>query len=145
VTRSPWWIGSGPSLISTRSLRNNSGFQPDSGLGYLRHVLSLSRTVREAAQRGFGVLWGNDLDRCHRELTSGRVNPDWLTSGGGRVETVARGIHERLEFDGLPILADALEEAGCDDPVLLTHCREPGEHVDCCWVTDMILGRWVFS
>lgn len=38
-------------------------------------------------------------------------------------------------------LADALEEAGCDDVDVLTHCRGPGLHVRGCWVVDRVLGK----
>jgi hypothetical protein len=40
-----------------------------------------------------------------------------------------------------PILADALEEAGCTNPEILEHCRTQGEHVRGCWVVDLVLGR----
>jgi hypothetical protein len=41
----------------------------------------------------------------------------------------------------MPILADALEEAGCDNADILAHCREPGVHVRGCWVVDLIPAR----
>ena len=41
----------------------------------------------------------------------------------------------------MPELADALEEAGCTDVEILSHCREPGEHVRGCWVVDLLLGK----
>ena len=41
----------------------------------------------------------------------------------------------------LPILADALEEAGCTDADMLAHCRGPGPHVRGCWVVDLVLGK----
>ncbi len=41
----------------------------------------------------------------------------------------------------MPILADALEEAGCDNAEVLTHCREPGVHVRGCWVVDLVLDK----
>ncbi|AMV25096.1 hypothetical protein VT84_11920 [Gemmata sp. SH-PL17] len=41
----------------------------------------------------------------------------------------------------MPILADALQDAGCADEALLAHCREPGAHVRGCWVVDLVLGR----
>jgi hypothetical protein len=41
----------------------------------------------------------------------------------------------------MPILADALEDAGCANPDLLDHCRTPGVHVRGCWVLDLILGK----
>jgi hypothetical protein len=44
-------------------------------------------------------------------------------------------------FADMPILADALEEAGCTDAAILDHCRQPGEHVRGCWVVDLLLGK----
>jgi hypothetical protein len=41
----------------------------------------------------------------------------------------------------MPILGDALEEAGCSDTTILDHCRQPAEHVRGCWLVDRILGR----
>jgi hypothetical protein len=65
-------------------------------------------------------------------------NPEWFTS---TAVALARGIYEDRAFDRLPILADALQDAGCEDARVLNHCREPGEH-DCgCWVLDMVLGH----
>jgi hypothetical protein len=67
-----------------------------------------------------------------------RVNPAWLTS---TVTELARGIYEERAFDRLPILADALMDAGCDDAELLDHCRSAGPHVRGCWVVDLVLGK----
>jgi hypothetical protein len=52
---------------------------------------------------------------------------------------LARGIYEERAFDRLPILADALMDAGCDCEDILDHCRSPGEHVRGCWALDAIL------
>jgi hypothetical protein len=41
----------------------------------------------------------------------------------------------------MPQLVDALEEAGCHDPEILNHCRQPGNHVRGCWVVDLLLGK----
>jgi hypothetical protein len=41
----------------------------------------------------------------------------------------------------MPILADALEDAGCDNADILSHCRQPGAHVRGCWVVDLVLGK----
>ena len=54
---------------------------------------------------------------------------------------LASAIYADRAFDRLPILADALEEAGCDVPEVLTHCRGPGPHVRGCWVVDLVLGK----
>lgn len=65
-------------------------------------------------------------------------NPAWLTS---TVRAVAAGVYESRDFSGLPVLADALQEAGCDDSVILDHCRTAGWHARGCWVVDAILGK----
>ena len=54
---------------------------------------------------------------------------------------VARAIYDDRAFDRLPILADALMDAGCDDEQILAHCRGPGPHVRGCWVVDLVLGK----
>jgi hypothetical protein len=59
---------------------------------------------------------------------------------GGAIPAIARHIDTQRAFDRLPILADALEEAGCTDADVLAHCRGPGPHVRGCWVVDWILG-----
>jgi hypothetical protein len=66
------------------------------------------------------------------------LNPAWLTSD---VLALARQMYESRDFGAMPILADALQEAGCDHINVLGHCREPGEHVRGCWVIDMLLGK----
>jgi hypothetical protein len=66
------------------------------------------------------------------------VDPGWLTSS---VVELARGIYDQKAFDRLPILADALQDAGCDHPDVLAHCRGPGPHVRGCWVVDLVLGK----
>ena len=54
---------------------------------------------------------------------------------------LAAGIYEHRHFDRLPILADALEEAGCDHPDVLSHLRGPGPHARGCWPVDLVLGK----
>src|SRR5205814_1604556 len=59
----------------------------------------------------------------------------------GGVVGVARSIYEGRRFEDLPVLADALEEAGAADAELVAHCRRPGGHVRGCWALDLILGK----
>jgi hypothetical protein len=66
------------------------------------------------------------------------LNPAWRTSN---VTALAQAIYDDRAFDRLPILADALEDAGCDNADILNHCRQPREHVRGCWVVDLVLGR----
>jgi hypothetical protein len=69
------------------------------------------------------------------------VSPAWLTWHRGTVRHMAQSIYESRRFEELPILGDALEEAGCMDEQILAHCRGGGEHVRGCWVVDRLLGK----
>jgi len=69
------------------------------------------------------------------------VNPAWRTWSDGTVAKLAQTIYDDRRFDRMPILADALEEAGCDNAGILIHCRGPGPHVRGCWVVDLLLGK----
>jgi hypothetical protein len=69
------------------------------------------------------------------------MNSTWLTWNDGTVVKIAQAIHDDRGFDRLPILADALEDAGCVNAEILTHCRGPGPHVRGCWVIDLLLGK----
>ncbi len=69
------------------------------------------------------------------------VRPEWLVYAEGIVAKLALAIYEDKAFDRLPILADALLDAGCDEEDLLAHLREPGPHVRGCWALDLILGK----
>ncbi len=66
-------------------------------------------------------------------------DPAWLTSD---VLALAGGIYEEKAFDRMPILADALQDAGCDNDDVLNHCRDTQlAHVRGCWVVDLLLGK----
>lgn len=65
-----------------------------------------------------------------------KADPSWLTPS---VLQLARVIRDEKDFTALPILSDALEEAGCADLMVLQHCRNQREHVRGCWVVDMLL------
>jgi hypothetical protein len=69
------------------------------------------------------------------------VDPQWLRWNGKCVGRLALGIADELRFDDLPVLGDALEDAGCQDEELLEHCRRTGGHTRGCWVVDILLRR----
>jgi hypothetical protein len=69
------------------------------------------------------------------------VEAAWLAWGEATVPRIARAVDDELAFDRLPILADALEDAGCADEDILRHCRGPGPHGKGCWVVDLLLGE----
>jgi hypothetical protein len=66
--------------------------------------------------------------------------PAWNTSAA---LGLARGVYDDRAWDRLPILADALEDAGCDEPAVLAHCRDAADHARGCWVIDGLLGRGI--
>ena len=76
-------------------------------------------------------LFGNPFR--HRAL-----DPEWLTS---TVTAIARQMYDSRDFSSMPILADALQDAGCENDDILNHCRGPGPHVRGCWVVDLVLGK----
>jgi hypothetical protein len=70
-----------------------------------------------------------------------RVDRTVLAWNAGTVVTLAQVIYDERRFTELPILADALEDAGCTDADILAHLRGPGPHVRGCWVLDLLLGK----
>jgi len=73
------------------------------------------------------------------------LEPSWLNP---TVRSLAQAAYDNrnlpagtLDNVRLAVLADALEEAGCDNADILNHLRQPGEHVRGCWVLDAILGK----
>lgn len=66
------------------------------------------------------------------------IDPGWLTSD---VPALAQGVYADRAFDRLPILADALQDAGCEVADILDHLRGSGPHVPGCWALDVVLGR----
>jgi hypothetical protein len=106
--------------------------------------------------------WAEDARRVSREKQAATlrdiignplhlapgINSAWLTWHDGTIPKLAQAIYEdrdlpsgRLDNHRLAVLADALEEAGCDDANILNHCRQLGVHVRGCWVVDLLLGK----
>src|SRR5262249_53488200 len=118
-------------------------------------VLALAATAEgsRAAAEELCVPWGTALgvdsavmasilrDIFHAPYRGVVVRASWRTWNSGITRTLAQTIYQERAFNHLPILADALEEAGCDNADILNHCRQPGEHVRGCWVVDLILGK----
>jgi hypothetical protein len=69
------------------------------------------------------------------------LDPAWLSWKDATVVKLAQAVYDERAFDRMPVLADALEDAGCDNTDILDHCRGPATHVRGCWVVDLILGK----
>jgi hypothetical protein len=64
--------------------------------------------------------------------------PEWRTD---TAVALAQGMYDARGFSAMPILADALHDAGCDSAEILDHCRGPGPHVRGCFVVDLVLDK----
>jgi hypothetical protein len=69
------------------------------------------------------------------------LDPAWLSWHGGLLVSMARQMYQSRDFSDMPVLADALEEAGCTNQDILAHCRAGGEHVRGCWIVDLLSGK----
>lgn len=90
-----------------------------------------SQSARTAMASLLRDLFGNPF----RPLN---FSPSWRTS---TVTALAQTMYDSRDFSAMPILADALQDAGCDNADILNHCREPGLHVRGCFVLDACLGK----
>ncbi len=106
-----------------------------------RHISSAFVIPHDAKKRQSDLV-RDIFDNPYRPIT---LEPTWLTT---TVMALAQAAYEfrslpacTLDPDHLSILADALEDAGCDNADILAHCRDPGEHVRGCWVVDLILDK----
>jgi hypothetical protein len=69
------------------------------------------------------------------------ADPAWCSRNNQAAQRLATAIYDDRTFERLPMLADALEDAGCTDAELLGHLRGPGSHVRGCWAVDLVLGK----
>jgi hypothetical protein len=123
-------------------------FPPDDGYGVLWAKQALLQLG--SSRQNDGRLNEREKADCLREVFGNpfrptAFDPAWRTPAVSAVSAAA--YEERslptgaLEAARLAVLADALEDAGCADPAILEHLREPGHHVRGCWALDLCLGR----
>jgi hypothetical protein len=86
-------------------------------------------------RRRFPALWKLEENRPV-------INPGWLRWREGLIGTMADQIELGCRWSELPVLADALEEAGCADHFILDHLRAGKRHARTCWVINGLKGRW---
>ncbi|MGF1580780.1 MAG: hypothetical protein ACFCD0_15570 [Gemmataceae bacterium] len=103
-------------------------------LSQLEPPAAVRRRVRSAQSRLLRCLVGNPFRPMY-------VEPRCLVWNGGIIVKIAQRIDESRNYGHLPVLADALEEAGCSNEVILEHCREGTTHAKGCHVLDCILSR----
>jgi hypothetical protein len=93
------------------------------------------RLAKQGEERVQSALFRDIFGNPFRPTT---LNPSWLTS---TVLALAQQMYDSRDFSPMPILADALQDAGCDNEDILNHCRQPGEHTRGCFVVDLLLGK----
>jgi hypothetical protein len=96
------------------------------------------RHVSRAGGEGLSGQLAHDLCDIFGPTTSVEFDPSWRTVA---VVALATRAYESRDFSVLPILGDALQDAGCTDAGILNHCRSQGVHVRGCFVADLVLGR----
>ena len=114
----------------------NAAVQARTGAALLVPVASAASdaAATEQALVMRGVVW----DVVGNPFRPVAFAPDWRTD---TAVSLARHMYDSREFSAMPILADALQDAGCDSDDVLNHCRHESGHVRGCWVLDGVLGR----
>jgi hypothetical protein len=121
-------------LASTRT--DQDGFYSDQDCD---RAADAGRAAQEVAMNAEAAVQCHLLrDIFGNPFRSAATDPGWLTP---TVVELARTIYEVRAFNRFPILADALEQAGCTSKDILNHCRQPGEHVRGCWLVDALLAK----
>lgn len=101
-------------------------------------------TAAEAAADFPDAFRSGRPDGCLKGCTWGppsaftAMPPAWRTS---TAVALAQQMYDTRDFSAMPILADALQDAGCDNADILGHCRGPGPHVRGCWLVDLVLDK----
>ena len=107
----------------------------------------IDANARNAARRALHCLqWRLSFAQqaaLAREIFGNPFRPiDFTSCRTGTATALAQGMYDPNDFSAMPILADALQDAGCDDTEVLAHCRDPhAPHVRGCWVVDGVLGK----
>jgi hypothetical protein len=120
-----------------------------SNLASLIDIFRVAWENNEGIEEGDNAIWKADRDvqaNMVRDIFGNAfrpvvIDPVWLTWRDATVLKIAQTIYDERRFADMPVLADALEEAGCTNDDILNHCRQPGEHVRGCWVVDLLLGK----
>jgi hypothetical protein len=121
--------------------------EDEGGWPYWERLVEIPYLVRQAARhQRFGLdVEAMEAAMCDRlrdivgnPYRAVSVAPEWRTA---TVLALARSILAERAFERQPILADALEDAGCTETELLAHCREQRVHFLGCWALDLVLGH----
>jgi hypothetical protein len=123
----------------------------EAGIGVTDHYARLAalRSALEAtnlllAENLEDLLWpGYQLSNIFRDIFGNPFRsvsffPEWRTD---TAVALAQQMYDSRDFSAMPILGDALQDAGCENEEILAHCRGRGPHVLGCWVIDLVLAK----
>jgi hypothetical protein len=123
-------------LATWAELQEQQGVRSERRVDYgPEEVRAAGERVGQAVRREQGDLLRDIVGNPFRPVN---LDAAWLLP---KVVMLAQSIYDERTFDRLPVLADALEEAGCDNTDILTHLRRDGPHVRGCWVVDLVLDK----
>jgi hypothetical protein len=141
--RAPYLAATMAMWAAADSIQDAVGFTSETSEALAGHLAQKAGQLRAAA-RAAEERRQCDLLRClagNPFRPPPALDPTWLAWNDRAVPRLAQTIYEECTFDRLPVLADALEEAGCTDAQVLEHARRPGEHARGCWVVDWVLEK----
>jgi hypothetical protein len=141
-------IGSELRLLSLWEEAQRSGYRCDRNSAADRTACLMTDYLGEVmvhAASAAGDIASEQIEQCRlmRDIFGNpfrpvAFNPDWRTTTAIQL---AKQMYDARDFSAMPILADALQDAGCDHADILDHCRGPGPHIRGCWVVDLVLEK----
>jgi hypothetical protein len=146
---SPQWFAN---LVVEQVVSPSAVLTPDQGSQFVTFALPASADHPHGGEAWMVASREENASLCKvlRDLFGNPFRPvaverAWLTAAG---QELAQAAYEQrllpsdeLDPERLAVLADALEEAGCTDPAILSHLRGPGPHVRGCWCVDLLLSK----
>lgn len=105
----------------------------------LKLAANLGGSQEESEKAAFCAIIRDVIGNPFRPVPA--VDPLWRAWNDGLIVKLAQQMYAEGAFTDMPILADALEDAGCTEASILTHCRSGGMHVRGCWVIELLLEK----
>jgi hypothetical protein len=129
------------SFAAARAAADAVRSYPQTGRGFLVRAARAAAGAAAAAAPAERPAQAALLRDLFAPFRPAALAPPALVGRGETAAELARAIYTGRRFGDLPVLADALEEAGCTDAELLGHLRGPGPHARGCWALDFLTGR----
>jgi hypothetical protein len=120
--------------LSDRTVPVGIQFRIEGGINSVNDPIVWNTLMGDHVRSHRALVW----DVAGNPFAPVEFRAEWRT---GTAVALAAQMYESGDFSAMPILADALQDAGCDNDDVLNHCRNPGTHARGCWVVDLILGK----